>query len=74
MGPDDIRADVEGFNELRDRIPVLERIHVHYTLRIPSGSRETVDRALSRHVAKCPTAVSLADAVEFTWTADITET
>ena len=73
LGPDDIRADVEGFNELRNRLPVLTRIHVHYTLRIPPGSREVVDRALDRHVSKCPTAASLAGAVEVTWTADIEE-
>jgi uncharacterized OsmC-like protein len=69
----DIVAHGEGFNELRDRIPVLTRIHVRYELRIPEGSRETVDRALSRHVDKCPTAQTLRGAVEVTWEADITE-
>ena len=73
LAPDDIVAEGEGFNELRDRLPVLTRIHVRYTLRIPEGSRETVDRALSRHVEKCPTAASLKGAVEVTWEADITE-
>ena len=52
---------------------MLKRIHIHYTLQIPEGVRETVDRALERHVQKCPTARSLAAAVEFRWTADITE-
>jgi len=46
---------------------------VHYTLRIPPGTREVVDRALARHVEKCPTACSLRGAVEVTWTADIEE-
>lgn len=73
LDPEDLVARGEGFNELIDRIPTLTRIHVHYTLRIPAGSRETVDRALSRHVEKCPTARSLAGAVEITWEAEITE-
>lgn len=67
----EVRA--EGINEVRDRIPVLTRIHVHYALRIPPGTRETVDRALSRHVEKCPTAASLQGAVDVTWSADIEE-
>jgi uncharacterized OsmC-like protein len=58
---------------MRDRIPVLVRIHVRYTLHIPAGTRDAVDRALARHVDKCPTAQSLRGAVEFTWSADVTE-
>lgn len=73
LPPEDIQAEVEGINELRDRIPVLTAIHIHYTLTIPAGSREVVDRALERHVSKCPTAVSLSGSVDFTWTADIHE-
>ena len=68
-----IVASAKGINEVRDRIPVLTRIEVEYTLRIPAGSRETVDRALSRHVDKCPTAQSLKGAVEVSWTAQIEE-
>ena len=73
LDSDSIVARGEGFNELRDRLPVLTRIHVRYTLEIPSGSRETVDRALARHVEKCPTAATLRGAVEITWEADIQE-
>ncbi len=73
LEPDAIRAEVTGANEVVDRIPTLTGIHVHYTLVIPSGAREVVDRALERHVSKCPTAVSLRGAVPVTWTADIRE-
>jgi uncharacterized OsmC-like protein len=73
LDPEDIRASAEGYHELRDRIPVLTRIHVHYRLRIPVGSRETVDRALARHLDRCPTANTLKGAVEMTWEADIEE-
>jgi hypothetical protein len=48
-------------------------VHVTYDLRIPRGSREVVDRALDRHVSKCPTAQTLVGAVDVTWEANIVE-
>lgn len=71
---DHIRSHAEGINEIRDRMPVLTGIHVSYTIQIPEGTREMVDKALARHVDKCPTAQSLKDSVEFSWTAEIEET
>lgn len=73
LDPASIRADVAGANDVVDGIIRLTRIDIHYTLRIPAGTRATVDRALSRHQDKCPTAQSLAAAVDIRWTADITE-
>ena len=73
LPPDAIVSQAKGVNEVRDRIPVLTRIHVTYDLRIPAGSRETVDRALSRHVDKCPTAQTLKGAVDITWEANVVE-
>jgi organic hydroperoxide reductase OsmC/OhrA len=70
---DAIRASARGTNEVVEGVPVLTRIDVHYTLTIPPGSRDKVDRALSRHVEKCPTARSLVGAVAVAWTADIAE-
>ena len=68
-----IRARAEGYNELRDGIVTLTRIQVAYRLRIPSGSREKVERALARHQEKCPTARSLKAAVAISWTAEVEE-
>lgn len=73
LDPKDIAAEVEGVNRVEDRLPVLTEVIVHYRLRIPPGTRETVDRALERHASKCPTAQSLAGAVEVRWTARIEE-
>jgi uncharacterized OsmC-like protein len=73
FGPEDLRARVEGTNELVDGIITLTRIDVHYSLRIPAGSREVVDKALARHQEKCPTARSLGPAVAIAWTADVVE-
>ncbi|MDH3733251.1 MAG: OsmC family protein [Gemmatimonadota bacterium] len=73
LDPEDITAEVEGINEIVDRVPVLTRIKIHYRLRIPHGSRETVDRALASHASKCPSARSIEGAIEVEWTADIDE-
>jgi uncharacterized OsmC-like protein len=73
LPPEAIECRVEGVNEARDGLPVLSAIRVHYVLRIPPGTRETVDRALARHLEKCPTAVSLKGAVDVSWTAEIVE-
>lgn len=73
LEPEDIVADVEGVNRLRDRIPVLEEIVVRYRLRIDPADRETVERTLERHASKCPTARSLEGAIEVRWTAEIEE-
>ncbi len=73
LEPDDITANVEGVNRVLDGLPLLTEIVVHYRLRIPPGSRETVDRALERHQSKCPTAQSIKDAIDVRWTAEIEE-
>ncbi len=73
LAPDDISASATGVNDLVDGIVRLISIAVHYRLRIPPGTRDAVDRALSRHQEKCPTAMSLAAAIPIRWTADITE-
>ena len=71
MPPADIRAKAYGYNEIRDRVPVLTRLHVEYTLRVPAGVRATVERALQRHAARCPTAMTLKGAVDVTWEAEV---
>ena len=74
MAPESISAEGEGYNEVRDRTPVLTRIHVRYRLRIPADApEEKVSRALETHVAKCPTARSLKSSVEFTWSVELVE-
>lgn len=73
LGSDDISADVVGENEVRDGLPVLVRVTVNYRLRIPAGTRETVERLLEKHQSKCPTAATLAPAVEVSWNAEIVE-
>ena len=71
--PDDLVAEVEGVNELRGKVPVLTELRIHYRMRIPEGTRETVEKVLSRHQEFCPSAQTLKGAVEISWTADIEE-
>jgi organic hydroperoxide reductase OsmC/OhrA len=73
LAADAIVADARGVNELVDGLVRLTAIEIAYTLTIPPGARETVDRALARHQEKCPTAVSLGAAVRIAWSARITE-
>jgi uncharacterized OsmC-like protein len=73
LPPADISATAEGTNELVDGIVRLTAIHIAYRLRIPAGTRDAVDRALSRHQEKCPTAVSLGPAVRISWSAEVEE-
>jgi organic hydroperoxide reductase OsmC/OhrA len=73
LSGDAIVAEVVGENEVRDGMPVLARIVVNYRLTIPPGTRETVDRLLSKHQEKCPTAATLKGSVEVGWTAEISE-
>jgi hypothetical protein len=73
LSPSDIAATAEGVNEIVDGIVRLTAVRIAYRLRIPAGSREVVERALSRHQEKCPTAMSLAAAVRISWSADIEE-
>ena len=68
-----VRAEVQGLNEIRDRLPVLTTIRIHYDIQIAKEFREATDKALERHQGKCPTASTLEGAVEVEWTADITE-
>ena len=73
LPPADLSAEVEGVHEVRNGLPVLTAILVYYRLRIPAGTRETVDRALAKHQEKCPTAGTLHGAVAVSWTAEIDE-
>lgn len=70
---DAISAVAIGRHDVVDGVIRLMSIEVTYSLRIPAGSRETVDRALARHQSKCPMAVSLGGAVAIDWQAEIEE-
>lgn len=65
VDPERFVAEVGGTNEMNDAgIPVLRRIDVRYHLPVPAEQREAAERALARHVDKCPTAQTLKGSVE----------
>lgn len=70
---DAISATARGFNAVDNSVIRLTKIEIDYTLRVASGSRETIDRALARHQEKCPMAKTLERSVDITWRADIQE-
>ena len=73
MAPENISVRVEGENTIREGLPVLSKVRLHYQLKVPSGQRQTAERALAKHQARCPTAAWMKDAVEIEWDADIEE-
>ena len=68
-----VSAAVEGDIAAVDRVLRITAIRVHYTLRIPSGTRDAADRALATHEQKCPAAVSVRGCIPIAITADVTE-
>ena len=71
--PQKVSADVEGDVEAVDKVLRIARMRVHYTIRIPKGTREAADRAVATHEAKCPAASSVRGCIPIAITADITE-
>ena len=49
------------------------RIRVKYRIKVPSGQREAVERALLIHQDHCPVATTLTRGVEFSFDAEVEE-
>ena len=48
-----------------DKVLVIKRISVHYTLRgCPGDKREAAERSLTFHASRCPVAKSIEKAIE----------
>lgn len=66
-------ADVQGTIEAIAKTIRITKIHVHYKLRIPEGTREEAERALRLHPEGCPAHQSVKDAIQITHDAEIEE-
>jgi uncharacterized OsmC-like protein len=66
-------AAVTGVIEGVGRTIRITSIALHYTLFIPEGTRAETERALDVHPQGCPAHESVKDAIQVTWTADVTE-
>ena len=71
--PQKVTADIEGDVEAVDNVLRIARMRVHYTIKIPKGTREAAERAIATHEQKCPAASSVRGCIPIAITADITE-
>lgn len=71
--PDKLYADVEGYIESVDGLPVITRIRVKHHLKVPKGKREAAERALANHDKKCPASQSVRRGIAVEWEGEIVE-
>jgi organic hydroperoxide reductase OsmC/OhrA len=70
---ENLRADVEGDIEDVDGVLRIIKIRLRYHAKIPSGTRETVERALEVYAESCPAYQSVKGCIDVSWEADLTE-
>jgi organic hydroperoxide reductase OsmC/OhrA len=70
---ENLRADVEGDIEDVDGVLRITKIRVRYRAKVPSGTRETVERALEVYAESCPAYQSVRGCIDVSWEADLTE-
>jgi uncharacterized OsmC-like protein len=60
-----LSSEAKGDVYVEDKVLVLKKIHVHYTLKgCPEDKREAAERAHAHHAARCPVARSIEKAIE----------
>jgi uncharacterized OsmC-like protein len=66
-------ARVEGDIEDVDGVLKITKIRLHYRFKIPSGTRDKVDRVLASYADKCPAYQSVKGCIECSWDAEMEE-
>ena len=62
-----LTSEAEGEVYLEDKVLVIKKIHVRYTLTgCPDDKREAAERSHSFHASRCPVAKSIEKAIETT--------
>lgn len=62
-----LTSEAEGEVYLEDKVLVIKRIRVTYTLRgCPDEKREAAERSHAFHASRCPVAKSIEKAIEIT--------
>jgi uncharacterized OsmC-like protein len=60
-----LKAEAEGDVYLEEKVLVIKRIHVRYTLTgCPEDMREAAERSHSFHKSRCPVAKSIEKAID----------
>ena len=71
--PDKLEAEVEGFVENVDGMPLITRIHVKYRVKVPKGKRAEAERAIEVHEKGCPVAQSVQRGIRVEWAGEVQE-
>ncbi len=71
--PDRLAAEAEGFIENVDGKPLITRIKVRYTVKVPHGKREEALRALEVHEKGCPASQSVQRGIAIEWDGEVVE-
>ena len=66
-------ADVEGDIEDVEGVLKITKIRLHYRLKIPAGSKDQVDRVLTRYADKCPAYQSVKGCIDCSWDVKVEE-
>jgi uncharacterized OsmC-like protein len=62
-----LSCEAEGDVDLEDKVLVIKRIRVRYTLKdCPEDKREAAERAHAHHATRCPVARSIEAAIPIT--------
>src|SRR3972149_5119035 len=65
--PDRLSSEVEGVIENVDGKPLITKIKVHYSVKVPKGKREEALRAIEVHEKGCPASQSVKRGIVIEW-------
>lgn len=71
--PDKLAAEVEGFVENVDGMPLITRIRIRYNVKVPKGRRADAERAMEVHEKGCPVAQSVQRGIQVEWEGAVEE-
>ncbi len=71
--PDRLSSEVEGIIENVDGKPLITKIKVHYTVKVPKGKREEAVRAIEVHEKGCPASQSVRRGIAIEWDGEVKE-
>ncbi len=71
--PDKLSSEVEGFLENVDGKPLITRIKVHYSVKVPRGKRADAERAIEVHEKGCPASQSVQRGIAIEWDGEVIE-
>jgi len=71
--PNRLSSEVEGTIENVDGKPLVTRIKVHYTVKVPRGRREEALRAMEVHENGCPASQSVKRGIAIEWDGRVEE-